>query len=171
MKQIFLLIGPKGSGKSFIGSLFQSEFDIPFVRVEDWAKQIKKNRNITDDSYLFEVFSAIESGIREKLKQTDRLVFESTGLTDFFDQMLFNLKESFQINTIQIIADLSTCLNRIKTRDQSIHINVSDDQVNQINQAVLNKKMDTDFQIENKEKPKQQLIDEISIILDRISKK
>lgn len=36
-KFIYVLVGPKGSGKSFIGELFDRYFHIHFVRVEDWA--------------------------------------------------------------------------------------------------------------------------------------
>lgn len=42
-KNIILLIGQKGSGKSFIGNIFEKEFGIKFIRVEDWAKHIKKS--------------------------------------------------------------------------------------------------------------------------------
>ncbi|EOZ98800.1 hypothetical protein A33Q_1454 [Indibacter alkaliphilus LW1] len=34
-KIIYLLIGQKGSGKSFIGTLMEKEFGIKFIRVED----------------------------------------------------------------------------------------------------------------------------------------
>ena len=42
-KEILLLIGQKGSGKSFIGTIIEKNFGIKFVRVEDWAKQIMKD--------------------------------------------------------------------------------------------------------------------------------
>ncbi len=59
-KQILLLIGPKGSGKTFIGTLIQKEFHIDFVRVEEWVLKVRKDRNLDDPDYISEVFKVIE---------------------------------------------------------------------------------------------------------------
>lgn len=167
MKTIFLLIGAKGSGKSFIGTLIQENFDIPFLRVEDWAKQVKRERAVTDESYLNEVFNAIENGVRDSLEKNDNVVFESTGLTDQFDKMFESLNKDFSIIKIGVIAEPDLCLQRAKIRDQSIHINVSDDQINMINSAFAKKNTATDYQIENNNKSADELIAEIKKIIDR----
>ena len=112
-----------------------------------------------------EVFSAIEKGIRTTLTECDQLVFESTGLTIYFDHMLASLKRDFKVVMIQVLADPNLCLSRVKTRDQSIHINVSDDQVNAINTQVLQKQLETDFIIENNRKTEEALQVEIKRIL------
>ena len=44
MSTIYLLIGAKGSGKSFIGNLMEREFNIKFLRVEDWVKNVKTGK-------------------------------------------------------------------------------------------------------------------------------
>ncbi|MBT31966.1 MAG: hypothetical protein CMO01_20090 [Thalassobius sp.] len=168
-KTIYLLLGQKGSGKTFIGYLFEKHFQIKFIRVEDWAKQIKKDRQIDNESYLAEVFSAIEKGIRTTLTECDQLVFESTGLTIYFDQMLSNLKRDYKVVTIQILADPNLCLNRVKTRNQSIHINVSDDQVNAINTQVLQKQFETDFIIDNNQQTEGAIKTMIAEILEAIN--
>ncbi len=164
---IFLLIGPKGSGKSFIGTLIEKEFGIKFIRVEDWAKDVKKDRAIEDASYLKEVFAVIEQGIRQELYQTSKLVFESTGLTEYFDQMLMNLQEDFKVVSIGIEAGRDLCLERVRTRDQSIHIKVSDDQVNQINEQVLEKNLKTDHRLQNDQKTADQIKAELAVILSK----
>lgn len=164
---IFLLIGPKGSGKSFIGTLIEKEFGIKFIRVEDWAKDVKKDRAIEDASYLKEVFAVIERGIRQELYQTSKLVFESTGLTEYFDQMLMNLQEDFKVVSIGIEAGRDLCLERVRTRDQSIHIKVSDDQVNQINEQVLEKNLKTDHRLQNDQKTADQIKAELAVILSK----
>src|SRR5437868_6515393 len=133
---IYLLIGTKGSGKSFIGTLMEKEFGVKFIRVEDWAKAVKNNREVDDESYIREVFEVIEKGIRDSALQYPKLVFESTGITPYFDKMLKSLQRDFKVITIKVMADDSLCLHRVKTRDQSIHINVSDDQVIAINDRV-----------------------------------
>ena len=164
---IYLLIGQKGSGKTFIGGLFDEYFNIKFVRVEDWAKKIKRDKAIDDEGYLRKVFNIIESGIRSTLKEYDSIVFESTGLTDHFDKMLYDLQSDFKVITISIIAESKECLERIKSRDQSIHINVSDEQVNKINEAVIVKNIPTDFVIINSNKTESNLKEEIANIIKK----
>ena len=150
-KKVFLLIGQKGSGKSYIGKLFEEELGIKFIRVEDWAKRIKKDRAVNNEDYIRQVFEEIEVGIRNILEANDRVVFESTGLTEFFDKMLANLKSNFEVVTIGVFAESKLCLERVRNRDQSIHISVSDEQVTMINQKVIEKNMKTDFKILNNE--------------------
>ena len=170
-KIIFLLIGKKGSGKTYIGNLFDQHFGIKFIRVEDWAKRIKKERGVDHETYLIEVFELIENGIRDSLIRRDCLVFESTGLTDYFDNMLQSLKKDFHVRTIGIYADNGICLDRVKARDQTIHINVSDDQVSMINQKVKEKNFQTDFWIDNETKSEKELINDIQCILEYVLNK
>lgn len=138
-KTIYLLIGAKGSGKSLIGTIFHKYCQVNFLRVEDWAKEVKKGRNINNEEYVKEVFLTIENGIRHSLQKLDTVVFESTGLTEHFDKMLLSLQSDFKVITIKVNSDKAICLDRVKSRDKSMHIAVSDDQVNEINSAVLAK--------------------------------
>lgn len=160
-KIIYLLIGQKGSGKSFIGTLMEKEFGIKFIRVEDWAKKIMKDRDVDNEVYLKQVFKKIENGIRGSLTDKDKIVFESTGLTEHFDLMLESLRRDFQVTTIGVYADSTTCLKRVKSRDQEIHINISDDQVLMINEKVRERNFETDFSIINEDKSEKELINEI----------
>lgn len=169
-KSVFLLIGQKGGGKSFIGNLFEKNFGIKFIRVEDWAKRIKKERAVDNEEYLMQVFDEIEKGIRETLLSADKIVFESTGLTKYFDQMLYSLRQDYKVTTIEIYADSNICLERVKTRDQNIHINVSDEQVLMINEMVRGRSFKSDFSIMNENKSETELIIEISSIIQTVEK-
>ena len=75
--------------------LLDRQFNIHFIRVENWVKAIKKVRKIDDESYLREVFQTIEKSVRDELLHKDSITFESTGLTKYFDQMLENLCDDF----------------------------------------------------------------------------
>ena len=164
-KTIYLLVGPKGSGKSYIGSLIDNQFSVKFLRVEDWARSVKKDRDVFDKEYVKEVFRAIENGIRKQLDEHDKIVFESTGLSEDFDTMLHSLRSDFDVKTIGVIADDKLCLERVKSRDQSIHVNVSDEQVRKINAEVKAKGMKTDFAIRNNDKTDMELIEALQGIL------
>ncbi len=165
-KTIYLLIGAKGSGKSFIGELFQENFDIPFLRVEKWAKEVKNDREITNELYRIEAFAVIENGVRSSLKENDNVVFESIGITKQFDIMLKSLKEDFRVVKVGIKANLDLCLHRVKARDQSIHINISAEEINIINSTFAKKNMQTDYTIDNNNKSANELITTIKKIIN-----
>ncbi len=133
MQRIYLLVGPKGSGKTYIGTLLESRTGIPFVRVEAIALRVQRDRAYDDRHYVQEVFSAIEAEVRDRLRTVPELLFESTGLTDAFDAMLRNLQASFRVVLIRIAADPDKCAWRVQHRDLSQHVNVSDAQVRAIN--------------------------------------
>ncbi|TMU54677.1 AAA family ATPase [Flagellimonas algicola] len=162
---IFLLIGQKGSGKSYIGELFETYFDIKFIRVEDWAKALKKSRNAMDGEYVSEVFQTIENGIKESMKRYPSVVFESTGLTPYFDRMLIRLHADFKVMTIGVKANSKTCMERIKTRDASIHIPIPLDQIESINKQVVRKNVQTTYTIENNNESEDTLKEKIAEIL------
>ena len=165
MKNILLLIGPKGSGKSFIGSLLENEFGINFVRVEDWAKKIKRERNINDDAYITEVFKVIEDGIRKSLIDRDIICFESLALSDQFDRMVNNLSRDFKLITIKIICDYDKCIERIRSRDQSQQIIISENQIREINRMVAERDYKTKYKILNNDSDKDYLAQELKKIL------
>jgi predicted kinase len=162
---IYLLLGQKGSGKSYIGTLFDREFNVKFLRVEDWAKEIKKDRHFENDEYLSEVFRVIENGVRKSLESHTEIVFESTGLTNQFDKMLSNLKRDYRVITIGIQAGHELCLSRVKRRDQAIHIDVSEAQVQHINQQVLARAIGTDFVIVNNDSNYDELKNKVFTII------
>ena len=165
-RSIYILIGLKGSGKSFIGSLTQDHFRIEFLRVESWVKELRNGRDVFDGHYLDEVFNVIESGVRQALKYSNSIVFESLGLTSQFDSMLNRLKKDFRVVLIQVKANETTCLERVKKRDHSIHINVSDDEVEKINQMASQVGLDYDYTIDNNAKTKEQLVNELTNIFN-----
>ncbi len=76
--------------------------------------------------------------------------------------MLESLRRDFRVTTIGVYADRTTCLKRVKSRDQEIHINISDDQVLMINEKVRERNFQTDFSIINEDKSEKELINENS---------
>ncbi len=163
MKKIYLLIGQKGSGKSFAGQIIQDLYGIKFVRVEEIAKRVKRDRAVDDRKYHNEVFFHIESKLRKVLKNNSSVVFESTGVGSAFERMLENLQKDFNVITIGIKADPELCLERLKSRDQSIHINVSDEDVKYINSMVLHRNFSCDYEIHNNGS-REELISSLEII-------
>lgn len=166
LKKICILIGPKGSGKTYIGTLLQNQLHIPFLRVEDIALRVKKERNYLDTNYINEVFHAIETAVREMLASEHTVVFESTGLSEAFDQMLLQLQRDFHVILIRIKTGLDACLTRVKSRDQSVHVNVSDEHVMAINAQVMDKKFAFDGEIDNNAAPADLILETFKKIIE-----
>jgi len=167
MKTIYLLIGAKGSGKSFIGSLIQDNFNIPFLYVEDWVKEVKNDRDITNELYRVEAFAIIESGVREFLEREDQVVFESVGLTQQFEVMCESLKSDFNIISIGIKTDLDLCLQRVKTRNRSNNMPAPEDKIKLVNSEFKKKNRPTDYVIDNNNKSADELIVELKNIFSK----
>lgn len=165
MKNVLLLIGQKGSGKSFVGSLLEKEFGIKFIRVEDWINNIKRDRNIYDEEYITKVFQIIEDGIRKELEVSETICFESLGLSDQFDKMVENLGRQFRLTTIKILCDSEQCIERIRLRDKSVHISISDEQIREVNTMVVKRNYKTNYEIWNKIPDKNYLMEELKKIL------
>lgn len=167
MKTLYILIGLKGSGKTFIGKLIEDKFGIRFLRVENIFKNIKRDRHYSDESYIKEGFTLLEKEIRNRFKETDNLTIESTGLTDGFNQMLESLRKDFSVKLIKIDAAPALCIERVTKRDSKNRINLSDKDVEKINELAIKVKLDYDLTIDNNRETEQNILKEFRKILNQ----
>lgn len=165
MKTLYILIGLKGSGKTFVGKLIEDKFGILFLRVENIFKGIKLDRHYSDESYIKEGFTLLEKEIRNRFKETDMLTIESTGLTDEFKQMMDSLKKDFSVKLIKIAAEPDLCLKRVTKRDNKEHINISDSDVEKINELAMKVKLDYDLTIDNNLMTGEEIVKELKKLI------
>ncbi|MFA5512341.1 MAG: hypothetical protein WC313_07805 [Candidatus Kapaibacterium sp.] len=81
--------------------------------------------------------------------------------------MFSSLKKDFKVITIAVTASSKLCLDRVRSRDGSIHVNISDEQVTRINKMVDFRKLQTDFVIINERKSKFDLIQELKSLINK----
>lgn len=161
MKTLYILIGLKGSGKTFIGKLIEDKFAIPFLRVENIFKNIKRDRHYSDEGYIKEGFARLEKEIRNRFEDADSLTIESTGLTDEFRNMLESLRKDFSVKLIKIEAESELCLKRVKERDNKEHINVSYSDVEKINKLAIKVNFNYDLVMDNNSKTNEEIIKDL----------
>lgn len=149
MKTVYILTGLKGSGKTYIGNLLSERLSVPFLRVENIFLKTKTNDPLTDQNYISSGFLNVEKEVRSLLKGIDQLTIESTGITAQFETMVSNLKKDFIVKLIKISSLPELCFKRVKDRDQSDHISVSDDQLLEINKLAAKVSLDYDLIIYN----------------------
>ncbi len=163
MKQVIILIGLKGSGKTYIGSLIQEKFGIKFFRVENVWLALKSER--LSDEYIMEGFNLVEKEIDNLLLDSDRITIESTGTTEYFNPFLKRLKNKYNLKLIKIETSFSTCLKRVKSRDASVHIPVSDDLIEQVNLEASTVDLEFDAVIENEKSTENEILNKLRNIL------
>lgn len=119
-----MLIGPKGSGKTHIGTLVDKYTDIAFLRVEPIWLSLKSNEN---------GWKKVEATIDAMFEKHDKVMIESLGAGEAFSKFYASLAEKYPVKMIRVYADLETCFTRVKTRNNVEHIAVSDEKVVEFN--------------------------------------
>lgn len=141
-KTLFMLIGPKGSGKTHIGTLVNQHTDIAFLRVEPIWLSLKPD----EDGW-----QKVEAAIDGLFQERDKVMVESLGIGEGFGKFHASLAEKYSIKMIRVYADLETCFTRVKTRNNAEHIPVSDDRVTEFNKIASAVTYDWDLEINNNE--------------------
>jgi shikimate kinase len=139
-KTLYMLIGPKGSGKTYIGGLVGKKTDISFLRVESIWLSLKPE----EDGW-----QKVEREIDGAFEQVDRLMVESLGAGEDFHRFYDSLKKRYRIKLIWVHAAPNLCLHRIKNRDEKSHIPVSDSKVLEYNEIAAKIEMDWNMEIDN----------------------
>lgn len=139
-KTVFILVGLKGSGKTYIGSLIENHTDVKFIRVESIWLGLRQG----DDGW-----SAVEAEVKAQLKKHPRVMIESLGGTPGFSRLTSSLQSVGKIRFIHVICSMDKCFHRVKTRSSSDHIPVSDDKVKKYNQIAETVVLDWALEIDN----------------------
>ena len=141
-KKLFMLIGPKGSGKTHIGTVVNRHTDIVFLRVEPIWLSLEPD----EDGW-----QKVEAAIDELFQKQEKVMIESLGIGEGFGKFRASLAEKYSIKMIRVYADLETCFTRVKTRNNAEHIPVSDDRVTEFNKIASAVTYHWDLEINNNE--------------------
>lgn len=155
---LFVLIGPKGSGKTHIGTLVNQHTDIVFLRVEPIWLSLKPGEDGWEKA---------EAAIDALFQKRDKVMIESLGISEGFSKFHASLAEKYSIKLIRVYANLETCFTRVKTRNNADHIAVSDDKVAEFNKIASAVTYNWDLEINNNEPiPDEKIINAIQSIND-----
>lgn len=119
-KTLYMLIGPKGAGKTYIGTVVDSHTDIAFVAVEPIWLALTPG----EDGW-----AKVEAVIDATFATRDKVMIESLGAGEAFEHFYANLARKYHIRMIRVYADLDTCLTRVQQRDPTQQIAIPVEQV------------------------------------------
>lgn len=126
-RRLILLVGPKGAGKTRIGGLLERRAGVQFVRVEPMYREAQAAGRDGQP----EVIEAIR---RRAATTSSPLCIETTGASRaMLDAYLGELGRAFEVLPVRVTAPADLCLRRVRGRDQTDHIPVSDDRVQAVN--------------------------------------
>jgi shikimate kinase len=144
VKTLFILIGPKGSGKTYIGTLVNARLDIKFLRVEPiWIEHLKYGAKDRDG------WAVVEAEIDRLFETHDKVMIESLGAGEGFIKFHQSLQRKYPIKLIKVETALDRCLERVRNRDSTDHIPISDDKVEEYNQIAAQVSYQWDQIIDN----------------------
>lgn len=150
MKQVIVLVGPKGAGKWTIGDFLATGMGIHFLRVEPLFLEVRSQLGASHPDFERLGFESVLLHVNEALSRYDTVCFESTGASSHIPWLLSQLGEVARVIPVHVLAELAECVDRIKGRDTSIHIPVSDDQVERINALAIRVELPWAAEIDNR---------------------
>jgi len=165
MKKIYLLIGLKGSGKSYAGKLMEKELGIEFLNVEEFFIKSLRDPDEFDEKENIKVWQKIENKIDERLLEIDQISLESVGVFDSFKKFLERLRERYQVKIIKIDVLPEVASKRIKERDSEKQIQLSEESIRKMSDLFSEENYEYDLVLDNENLSDEDLVKEIKKIL------
>ena len=149
---LLLLVGLKGVGKTFIGSVLEKYLDVKFLRIEPiFLEVLRLEPGLEGIPLEKRGFQIVLEKLDELAQSHSTLCIESTGTAHTFSELLTVLRQGFRVFLIHVQAPLDTCIQRVMARDASTHIPVSDHRLKEINERALLVELPWDLEIDNSE--------------------
>jgi predicted kinase len=145
---LILLVGPKGAGKTFVGSVLEADLGVGFLRVEPIFLAVQREHPEGVDGSS-RGYAKVEVALRQLACHHTVMCIETTAASRVFTDFLAALRRQYRVIPVSITAPVQVCANRVRTRDQDAHIPVSDQRLDEINQRARNLRLAWDLELEN----------------------
>ncbi len=107
---LYLLIGPKGAGKTYIGGVIAQHTDVHFIAVEPIWLSLQPGAD---------GWQTVRAAIDAAFANHQRVMIESLGAGAEFAQFLAGLEQQYTVKFVRVVADFDECLERVRQRDSS----------------------------------------------------
>lgn len=147
-KRVYIFVGPKGAGKSFLAERVAAQLGFHFLRVEEIWMAVKL-LGLANEEFEREGSLRVLAAIRSLFDIHDQLIIESIGASNVFSRQLSELQKIADVLLVRIRAPLELCLERVRSRDPATHINLSDEHVIEINRVAGAFEREWDLEFDN----------------------
>ena len=120
------MIGPKGSGKTYLGRLLQARLAVGFVDVEAVF------RGLPDPTRVSEGYDRVAGLVAERLQSEPAVSLELTGAAPETAGLLDGLGRIGTLRRVRVTAPLELCLARIAHRDADVHLPASEEVIRKV---------------------------------------
>lgn len=126
--QLVVLVGPKGAGKTTLGRALAGRAGVHFLEVELLAQRVlAATRGVLDEAYAARFFDALRVELERLETAHDVLVIETTGASIHAEAFVAALASRHELLLVRVEAPADVCAARIRARDPSRQVAVSDD--------------------------------------------
>jgi len=120
---LILLIGPKGSGKSYVGRTLEARLGVHFFHVEPlWLEYYAECKAANREPVIVEGIAKVRPVLERALAEHVHVGVETTGASPEILAALMSLRPREETIVARVSAPLDVCLRRVSSRDQSHQI-------------------------------------------------
>ena len=145
-KTLLVLVGPKGSGKTRIAKLLETHLGVRFLRVEPVFREA-----YSEGRKLAAIYDALGERIAREFEETDSLVIESLGIAKDFKPFLVQLLCEYNVKLVRLRVPPEVCLKRARSPEEGGPVDVTDEQLRELNFASEQVEMEWDLEITNED--------------------
>jgi shikimate kinase len=128
-----LLVGPKGSGKSYIGRTLEKHLGVLFFHVEPlWMSYYAECEASNRQPLISEGIASMHAPILDALRAHEHVCIETTGASTEIMNDLLSLTDPTKTLIVRVSAPLELCLERIVTRDQTYQVAMDVESIRQV---------------------------------------
>ncbi len=153
-KCVYVLVGPKGAGKTHLGRLAERELGITFVDVEAIALALPEAATTGTDA----LYERLEQDVAGTLIKTNEVTLEVTGASPGTAKLFESLRQKYILRLIQISAPLETCVARVEARDSSMHLPATSSLVRKVHARSMAANFPYDLELQNLPAPNAELV-------------
>lgn len=156
---LVLLVGPKGSGKSYIGRILEAYRGVHFFHVEPlWQLYYAECEASGKQPVIAAGIARIHPRLTGALRRYDNVCAETTGASCEILSYLLPLRRSAVILVARVTAPPGLCLQRIAKRDQTCQVPMDIESVRKVHELSEAVVVRADLVIRNEQLTETQIV-------------
>lgn len=165
-----LLVGPKGSGKSYIGRTLERSLGVLFFHVEPlWMEYYAECQAAGRQPSIAEAIAKVHPRVNGALRIHENVCVETTGASPEILNDLLSLAPRSETLVVRVSAPLALCLQRIALRDQTLQVPMDVEAIREVYELSVTAAFQPDFTLESTALAESEIVSRFESALARIT--